>query len=105
MTDNKNSNSNEKTGFGTLKPLHKAFCIALVTAAALVAVCLVTDGGGRFGGGIRSLLRGLFSWGSLIIPIALVAQAVGFADDLASKGFAKRSVFALVSASIVSCIE
>lgn len=51
------------------------------------------------------MLRGLFSWGSLIIPIALVAQAVGFADDLASKGFAKRSVFALVSASIVSCIE
>lgn len=105
MTDNKNSNSNTKMGFGTLKPLHKAICIALVTAAALVAVCIVTDGGGRFGGGIRSLLRGLFSWGSLIIPIALVAQAVGFADDLASKGFAKRSVFALVSASIVSCIE
>ena len=105
MTDNKNSNSNFKEGFGTLKPLHKAICIALVTAAALVAVCLVTDGGGRFGGGIRSLLRGLFSWGSLIIPIALVAQAVGFADDLASKGFAKRSIFALVCASLVSSIE
>ena len=105
MTENKNSNSNIKKGLGALKPLHKAICIALVTAAALVAVCLVTDGGGTFGGGIRAMLRGLFSWGSLIIPVALIAQAVGFADDLASKGFAKRSIFALVCASLVSCIE
>ena len=105
MTDKKTTKMNDQKGFSTLKPVHKAICIALVTAATLIAICLVTNGMGVFGGGIRAMLRGLFSWGSLIIPIALIAQAVGFADDLASKGFAKRSIFALVSASLVSCIE
>ncbi len=105
MTDNSTNKVNDKKGFDALKPIHKAACIALVSAAALIAICLVTKGMGAFGGGIRALLRGLFSWGSVIIPIALVAQAVSFADDLSSKRFGKRSAFALVSTVLVSCIE
>lgn len=105
MTDKTNNKLNDKNSFSGLKPVHKAACIALVATAALIAVCLVTDGMGVLGGGVRTILRGLFSWGSLIIPIAMISQAVGFAEDLESKRFAKRSIFALVCATLISCIE
>ena len=105
MSDKMTDKSTDKKGFSALKVVHKAVCIALVTAAALISVCLVTNGAGALGGGIRALLRGLFSWGSVLIPIALVAQAIGYAEDLETKGFGKRCIFALASTVLISCIE
>ncbi|MBQ8415216.1 MAG: DNA translocase FtsK 4TM domain-containing protein [Clostridia bacterium] len=105
ITDKDTKNKVEKTGFPELKPIHKAACIALVASAALIAICLVTDGMGVVGNGIRTILRGLFSMGSMVIPIALIAQAIAFADDLKSHGFVKRTAFAAVSTVLVSCIE
>ena len=104
-TDKRTAKSTDGRGFAGLKPIHKAACIALVAGAALIAICLVTEGMGIVGDGIRAVLRGLFSWGSAIIPIALIAQAVGFGNDLKAGGFVKRTVFAAVAAVMVSCIE
>ena len=78
MTEKKTDKKTEKDtlgrGFAGLKPIHKAASIALVAAAALIAICLVTEGMGIVGGGIRTVLRGLLSWGSVVIPIALIAR-------------------------------
>ena len=105
MKDRMNDKSIGKKGFAELKVAHKAVCILMVALATFIAVCLVTDGMGALGNGIRTVLLGLLSGGATIIPIALVAQAVCFAEDLKTKRFAKRSAFALVSAVLISCIE
>ena len=105
MSEKMTKKSTTKFGFKDLKVVHKATCIALVTAAVLIAVCLVSDGMGKLGGGIRSLLGGLFSYGAVIIPIAFIAQTVGYADDLAAKRFGKRTLFAITATALISTIE
>ncbi|MBR5145014.1 MAG: hypothetical protein IKW53_08185 [Clostridia bacterium] len=105
MKDRMNDKNIGKKAFAELKVAQKATCILMVALAAFIAVCLVTDGMGALGNGIRTVLLGLLSGGATIIPIALVAQAVCYAEDLKTKRFAKRSAFALVSAMLFSCIE
>ena len=81
MKDRMNDKNIGKKAFAELKVAQKATCILMVALAAFIAVCLVTDGMGALGNGIRTVLLGLLSGGATIIPIALVAQAVCYAED------------------------
>ena len=99
MNDNKKNNK-----FSDLKGIHKAVPIVLIAVAIYIAVCLFVDMG-PIGEGTRLILRGMFSWGAIMVPIALVAQALCYAGDLANKKILRRCIFSLVSVLLASCID
>ena len=99
-----NDNNNKKYTFSDLKGAHKAVPIILGALAVFIAICLFT-GLGSLGEGMRVVFRGLFSWGSVMIPIALIAHAVFYPADLGEKKIVRRAIFSAVSLLLVSCVE
>ena len=97
-------NKNKKNKFSSLKGIHRAVPIILISAAALIAVLLVF-GGGALGGGIKGLLKGMFSFGAFVIPIALCIHGLCYPEDLEHKSVVRRLIFSLVSLVMVSCID
>ena len=83
----------------------KIISIALYSAAALIAACLIFSKGGAIGGGIKQLLAGLFSYGAYIIPIMLFLHGIFLKEDLAEKKILKRAICSMVIVVAVSCIE
>ena len=99
MNDNKKQHS-----FSDLKGIHKAVPIILISSAIFIAVCLFIEMG-TLGDGIRSLFRGLFSWGAATIPIALIAHAICYPADLAEKRVVPRLIFSIVAVVLLSSVD
>ncbi len=103
MSDN---NNNVKAKYSDLKGVHKAVPIILGGVAVFLAVCLVIPTiMGAAGQAIGGLLRGLFSFGSYLIPIALAMHAIFYPGDLEDKKIKKRAIFSAVSLVLITCIE
>ncbi len=100
MNDNKNNNNK----FSNLKGIHKAVPIILISAAVFIAICLFVEMG-TLGDGIRALLRGLFSWGGVLIPVAMIAQAIAYPDDIKDKKIIRRLIFSAVAVVLVSAVD
>ena len=100
MSENKNKNNK----FSELKGIHRVVPIILVSAAVLISVLLIW-GGGAIGQGIRGLLKGLFSFGAYIIPLAMCIHGICYPEDLEEKKITKRLIFFAVSVVMVSCID
>ena len=96
--------NNDKNKFSALKGLHRVVPIILTFGALLLAVLLIW-GGGAFGGGIRSLLMGLFGFGAYVIPAALLIHGLCYPEDLEHKSIRRRAVFSAVTTLIVACID
>ena len=99
-----NDNNNKRYKFSDLKGAHRAVPIILWALAIFIAICLFS-GLGSLGEGLRIVFRGLFSWSSVIIPIALIAHAICYPTDLAEKKIVSRAIFSLVSLLLASCVE
>lgn len=99
-----NDNNNKQYKFSDLKGAHRAVPIILWALAIFIAICLFS-GLGSLGEGLRIVFRGLFSWSSVIIPIALIAHAICYPTDLAEKKIVGRAIFSLVSLLLASCVE
>ena len=84
MDDNKNN----KSKYSALAGIHRAVPIILISAAALIAVLLIS-GGGALGGGIKGLLKGMFASGAYVIPIAMCIHGICYPEDLENKSVMK----------------
>ena len=91
--------------FSNLKGIHKFIPPALGTAAILIGICLISSGMGALGQAIRYVLRGMFSWGAVVIPIAMIIHALCYAEDLANKKLKSRAIFSGVATLLASCID
>ena len=104
-------NINEKENVNTtnndtpISVKDKVVPIVLLSAAALIAVCLLFSKGDLVGGGIKRLLCGLFSFGAYAIPLMLCLHAAFINDDLKTGKLAKRIGFTSSIVLAVSCIE
>ena len=88
-----------------LKGVQKVVPIILVAVALFLSICLFLDMG-TLGHGMRLVLRGLFSWGSVMIPISLIAGAISYKDDVINEKKAwKRVVFSIVAIILASCVD
>ena len=104
-------NINEKENVNTtnndtpISVKDKVVPIVLLSAAALIAVCLLFSKGDLVGGGIKRLLCGLFSFGAYAIPLMLCLHAAFINDDLKTGKLSKRIGFTSSIVLAVSCIE
>ena len=96
--------NNNKYSFSDLKGVHKAIPIILGAVAIFITICLFT-GLGTLGEGVRIVFRGLFSWSSVVIPVALLAHAIFYPEDLAEKKILQRAIFSIVSLLLISSVE
>ena len=104
-------NINEKENVNTtnndtpISVKDKVVPIVLLSAAALIAVCLLFSKGDLVGGGIKRLLCGLFSFGAYAIPLVLCLHAAFINDDLKTGKLPKRIGFTSSIVLATSCIE
>lgn len=100
-----NKKENTKPTKVELNGVHKVVPIILGAIAIFIAVCLFLDMG-SLGHGMRLILRGLFSWGAAMIPVALLVGAFCYKDDVTNgKKAGRRVAFAIVAVILASCID
>ncbi len=91
--------------FASLKGYRKAMPIIFAALAIFAAVCVFSQGGGFLGDGAGRMLRGLFSYGSYLIPFLLGIHAVCYAIDVNERRFVPRLFFSLTAIILASAIE
>ena len=102
---NENENVNTTNNDTPISVKDKVVPIVLLSAAALIAVCLLFSKGDLVGGGIKRLLCGLFSFGAYAIPLMLCLHAAFINDDLKTGKLPKRIGFTSSIVLATSCIE
>ncbi len=96
--------NNDKNKFSALKGLHRVVPIILIFGAALITALLIW-GEGALGGGLRGLLKGLFSHGAFVIPAAMLVHGLCYPEDLEHKSVLRRFVFSFVTTVMASCVD
>ncbi len=94
----------EKNKFSSLEGLHKVVPVILISLAVLISALLLF-GGGAVGGGVRAVLKGLFSYGAFAIPLTLLVHGLCYPEDLGHKSVLRRFIFSLVILVLASGID
>ena len=94
----------EKNKFSSLEGLHKVVPVILISLAVLIAALLLF-GGGAVGGGVRAVLKGLFSYGAFAIPLTLLVHGLCYPEDLGHKSVLRRFIFSMVILVLASGID
>ena len=102
MSENKNK---RESYYSALTGWRRAVPIILAAVAVFIAVCFITDSTGALGGGVASVLLGLFSYGAYAIPLLLVLHAVFYAQDVAKRRTVSRVIFSVITVIFISSIE
>ena len=99
-----NENKDKKNNYDSTSSAQKTVPVILASVAIFVAVCLFSNSG-LLGNGIGAFLKGLFSFGAYVIPVALGVHALCFADDITHKRLTMRIIFSVIAVLSVSSIE
>ena len=95
----------KETYFAKLKGFRKAVPIIFGALAIFTALCVFSQNAGFLGTEAGKILRGLFSYGSYLLPFLLGIHAICYAVDVDKHRFVPRLFFSLTAMVLASAIE
>ena len=98
-------NNENKSYYSSLSKAGRAVPILLLALAIFIGACLFGSGAGALGGGVKSLLLGLFAFGAYMIPVVILVHAICYASDAFHKRRGSRALFSVVAVICASVLD